>query len=285
MNHPTTKSTANATPDRASSRCQTWGASADRSEASTRQGTAVRLCGVGLRSHRAARRNDRSILPESQDRRVDPEEQLPQELGGDQERHAGWLPPVEEHADVPDQKEWPSDQSEPGHAPRDEAGAVHQVAEDQPVPKGDDEPRAEQERPILERGERDGEVARVRRVLAQADDPEHKDDPARNEDALNDSSSDVADREEFVLSPHDRIENNSRSDIGDDEQQLQEGTQVDLAVLPATGDVPGWIVEDRLEESQCANRRDERDQEEHSEDPRIPLILSHPTLLCCLPRR
>ena len=108
---------------------------------------------------------------------------------------AGLVPPVEEHADVPDQEERPSDQSEPGHASRDEAGVVHQVAEDQPVPEGDDHPRAEQERPVLQRGERDGEVGRIRRVLAQADDAEHEDDPARDEDALDDSRSDVADRE------------------------------------------------------------------------------------------
>ena len=176
------------------------------------------------------------------------------------------IPPVEEHADVPDQEERPSDQSEPGHPSRDEAGLVHQVAEDQPVPEGDDQPRAEQERPVLERGEGDGEVGRVRRVVAQADDAEHEDDPARDEDALDDSSSDVADREELVLSPHDRVEHDGRSDVGDDQQELQERAQVDLVVLAVTGDVSGRVVEHGLEESQCADRRDERDQEEHPEN-------------------
>ena len=102
-----------------------------------------------------------------------------------------FVPPVEEHADVPDQKQRPADQSKPWHPSRDEAGLIHQVTEDQPVPEGDDHSGAEQERPILERRERDGEIGRVRRVLAQADDPEHEDDPARNEDALDDSSGDV----------------------------------------------------------------------------------------------
>ena len=74
-----------------------------------------------------------------------PSDSSPQELGGDQEpRRAGWLAPVEEHAYLPDQKERPSDQTEPGHAPRDETGAVHHVAEDQPVPDGDDEARAKE---------------------------------------------------------------------------------------------------------------------------------------------
>jgi hypothetical protein len=62
---------------------------------------------------------------------------------------------------LPIQEQRPSDQSEPRHAARDEAGAVHEVAEDQPVPEGDDEPGAEQERPVLERCERDGEVGCV----------------------------------------------------------------------------------------------------------------------------
>jgi hypothetical protein len=99
--------------------------------------------------------------------------------------------------------------------------------------------------------------------------------PARNEDALDDSSSDVADGEELVLSPRDRVEHNGRPDVRDDEQELQERAQVDLVVLAATSDVTGRIVEHRLEESECADRRDERDQEEHSEDPRIPLVFSH----------
>ena len=89
-------------------------------------------------------------------------------------------------AEVPEQEERPSDQPEPGHAPRDEAGAVHQVAEYQPVPEGDDESGAEQEGPVLERCERDGRSAASGRVVAQADDPEHEDDPGRNEDALDD---------------------------------------------------------------------------------------------------
>ena len=71
------------------------------------------------------------------------------------------IPRVEEDADVSDQEERPSDQPEPGHAARYETGAVHQVAEDQPVPEGDDEAGAEQERPVLERREGNGEIGRA----------------------------------------------------------------------------------------------------------------------------
>ena len=60
---------------------------------------------------RAARREDRRIPPESPDRRVDAEEQLPEELGDDQERHAGLLPPVEERPRSRSE-EMSSDQSE-----------------------------------------------------------------------------------------------------------------------------------------------------------------------------
>ena len=140
----------------------------------------------------------------------------------------------------------PSDQSQPGHASRDEAGAVHQVAEDQPVPEGDDEAGAEQERPVLERGERDGEVGRVRGVVPQADDAEHEDDPGRDEDGLDDPRGDVADGEGLVLPPRDRVEDDGGADVREDEQELQERSQVDLVVLPAAAMYPagssrtGW---------------------------------------------
>ena len=169
----------------------------------------------------------------------------------------------------------PSDQSEPGHAPRDEAGPVHQVAEDQPVPKGNDESGAEQERPVLERGEREGSVVRAGKIVPQAHDSEHEDDPHRDEDALDDSSTDVADREGLVLPPRDRVEDDGRSDVRDDEEELQESAQVDLVVLPATSDVPDRIIENWLEERERADRRDERDDEQHSEDPAVPLVVTH----------
>ena len=176
---------------------------------------------------------------------------------------------------MPDQEERPSDQSEPGHPPRDEAGLVHQIAEDQPVPKGDDESGAEQERPVLELRERDGEVGRIRGVLAQAHDPEHEDDPGGEEDALDDPGGDVADGEDLALPPRDRVEDDGRSDVREDEKKLQEGPQVNLVVLPATSDVRGRVVKNGLEESQRRDRRHERDEEQHTEDTRSPLICAH----------
>ena len=105
--------------------------------------------------------------------------------------------------------------------------------------------------------------------------PEHEDDPDRDEDGLDDPSSDVADREGLVLPPRDRVEHNGGSDVGDDEKKLQEGSQVELVVLPATGDVCGGIVENRLEQSERRNRRDERGDEQQAEDPAVPLVVGH----------
>jgi len=58
--------------------------------------------------------------------------------------------------------------------------------------------------------------------VTQAHDPEHEDDPRRKKDTLDDSSSDVAEREGFVLPPRDRVEDDGRSDVRDDQEELQE---------------------------------------------------------------
>ena len=93
------------------------------------------------------------------------------------------VPPVSHHSKrspvLEMKRKWSRNQSEHGHAPWDEPGAVHQVAEDQPVADRNGEPWTEEKRPVLEGGERDGEIGRVRSVLAQADDPEDEDHPSR----------------------------------------------------------------------------------------------------------
>src|SRR6185312_11452355 len=99
-----------------------------------------------------------------------------------------------------------------------------------------------------------------------------------------DSRSDVADCEGFVLPPRNRVEGNSRSDAGDDEEELQESAQVDLVVLPAAGDVPDGVIENRLEEGESTDRRDERDDEQHAEDAAVPLVVSHCNPLSPSPR-
>src|SRR5688572_4860362 len=92
---------------------------------------------------------------------------------------------------------------------------------------------------------------------------EHEDDPRSDEDALDDSSGDVTDGDGLVLPPRDRVEHNSRSNVREDEKELQEGSQIDLVVLAPTGDVGGRVVENWLEESQRCDGGDERDDEQH----------------------
>ena len=112
-------------------------------------------------------------------------------------------------------------------------------------------------------------------VLTQAHDPEHEDDAGCDEHALHQTSGDIAEGEDLVLPPQDRVHHDGCPDVRDDEQQLEEHSEIDLAVLAATGDVRGWVVENGLEESERRYRGDERDEEQHSEDPRIPLVGFH----------
>ena len=86
-------------------------------------------------------------------------------------------------------------------------------------------------------------------VLTQAHDPEHEDDAGRDEHALHHASGDIAEREDLVLPPHDRVQDNGRADVRDDQQELEEHSEIDLVVLAAAGDVRGRVVENRLVES------------------------------------
>ena len=78
-----------------------------------------------------------------------------------------------------------------------------------------------------------------------AHDSEHEDDPGCDEGALHQARGDVAEREDFVLPPQDRVDHEGCSDVGDDEQQLEERAGEDLAVPAATGDVRDRVVEGR----------------------------------------
>src|SRR5262249_54144801 len=142
-------------------------------------------------------REYRRVLPEPPDGAVDAEEELPDELRDRQKtlHRAVDVPPAEDRSCPRNDDERPSDESEPRHLSWDQPGSVHDVTEDQPVPPADDPVGAELERPILERRERDGEVGCVWRVLPQADDAEHEDDPGRDERGLHDASGDITDGE------------------------------------------------------------------------------------------
>ena len=67
--------------------------------------------------------------------------------------------------------------------------------------------------------------------------------PHADEDGLHDASTDVADGEDLVLSPGDRVQHDGRPDVRDDEKKLQKRAQLDRRVRPATGDVPRRVIE------------------------------------------
>ena len=92
----------------------------------------------------------------------------------------------------------------------------------EPVSPTNDETGSEDEGPVLERRERVGDRAFVapRVLLRQRHDGEHGEDADEDEGALDDAGRDVAEREDVVLPPHDRIDDDRRADVRDDEEQL-----------------------------------------------------------------
>src|SRR3984957_16319213 len=157
-------------------------------------------------SRRASLSGDGRRL-ESLDHEVDAQRQLPEDLRDrrDELRCGAWLDDVEQHGGPRDDDQRTSDQAQDRHAPRHEAGAVHQVTQDQPVPDADDPARPEQERPVVDRDERPAErderarAAWAPDVLAQRHDGQEADEADGDEGALNDAGGDVAESEALVL--------------------------------------------------------------------------------------
>ena len=168
----------------------------------------------------------------------------------------------------------------PSHAAasRHQARAVHQVAEDQPVPPADDPARAEEERPVLDCRERvrDRPLRRTCNLVPQRDDAEHAEDADEDERALDQPRRHVADRQLLVLASDDRDDHDRGADVRDDEQQLKQSAEQDLLVVPGTGDVRHRMSEHRLVKQQRWDRRDERDEVEHAEPTRPLLIYETP---------
>jgi hypothetical protein len=78
-----------------------------------------------------------------------------------------------------------------------------------------------------------------------------------------------------VLPPEDWIHDNGRADVRDDQEQLQERSEVDAIVGAGTGDVASGVVENRLEENQRGDRRDDGDEEQHPKGERNPSTWAH----------
>ncbi len=119
-------------------------------------------------------------------------------------QHRAWLDDPEQDADDPSDEQGTGDEPQHGHAPWHESGAVHQVAQNQPVPDADDEAGSEQERPIMERDQRladrdeRGGIRARSSLLAQRHDRKEAEDADGDEDAFDDTSRDEAEGEDFV---------------------------------------------------------------------------------------
>src|SRR6185369_1369892 len=115
---------------------------------------------------------------------------------------------AEHRGDPREDEERAANEAEPAQASWHEPGGVHQVAENEAVPPADDESRPEDERPVLERRERVGDrpFVATRILLREGHDGKDGQDPDEDERALDDPRRDVADREDGILPPYDRID-------------------------------------------------------------------------------
>jgi hypothetical protein len=110
---------------------------------------------------------------------------------------------------IPERQMRASDEPQHGHASRNAAGLVHQVAQDQPVSDADNEAWPEYERPITDGDERLGgrdERAgiRARSRVPQRHDRKETDDADGDEGAFSKTSGDISKSEAFVLPLEDR---------------------------------------------------------------------------------
>ena len=173
-----------------------------------------------------------------------------------------------------------ADDAEQGHAPWDEAGPVHQPAEQQSCAETGAEGGAEQKRLVMDRHERaadHGEGGRVRagssgQVLAQGHDGEDADQADDDDGGLEDARGDVAKGEAFALPLDDRKQHDRGADVGDREDDLQERAELHARVSAGTQDVVG-VLEQRRVERDRGNRGDEGDDKEHARYQSDPALL------------
>ena len=83
----------------------------------------------------------------------------------------------------------------------------------------------ERDERLADRDERGGVRAGARPSCRKRHDREEAEDADGDEDALEDAGGDKAEGEDFVLPLEDREQRDGGADVGDDEEQLQEGSQ------------------------------------------------------------
>ena len=205
----------------------------------------------------------------------DAERELPDELREDPDHlpHGARLDDPEHRGGRIRTQHRTRDEPQHGQAPRHQAGSVHQVAQQHPVPDADDEAGPERERPSMHRDERRADREeragiRARGLLPQRHDRQHAEDADGDEDALDDTRRDPAEGGDFAHPLEDREQHDGAADIRDDEEQLQVRPPGHARVSPGADDVArvahhgGVVVQER------GDRGEIRDQEEYARDER-----------------
>ena len=186
-------------------------------------------------------------------------------------------------AAIPPEKNGTGDEPQHGHAPRHQAGPVHQPAEDEPVPDADNEARAQQERPVMECDQRLADRHQRARIRAggsgdvgpQRQDREEADDADGDEGALDEPGGDVAEGERFVLPLEDGEQHHGGADVGDDEQDLEERAQGNAPIGAGPQDEVGVVQHRVVEHERRWDRGEEGDDEQHAGNTCRPVRCVH----------
>src|SRR5919106_2702989 len=107
-------------------------------------------------------------------------------------------------------------------------------------------------------------------------DREDIDDADGDKRVLGQTGCHVPEGERFVLPPEDREQPEGGADVGDDEEELEEGAQGYLRVRPGTDDVVG-VVQYRAVEKSSRDRGDKSEDEQDADDERRPSRVAHVT--------
>ena len=153
------------------------------------------------------------------------------------------LPPsviAEDVADDPGGEQRRSDESEHRDRTRDEAGLVHEPAEQGGIegrdagPQGEG-PIAHGDERVLD-GDEDGCLGSARARLLQGDDRQDAHRPDHEDCRFEQATGDEADREALVLALHDGVERDRGPDGGEAVDDVEEGAEADLFGAAAADD-------------------------------------------------
>jgi hypothetical protein len=106
---------------------------------------------------------------------------------------------------------------------------------------------------LADRDERSG-IRACSRLLAQGHDRKEAQDTHGDEDAFDDTGSDLSEGEDFVDSLEDGPQHDGGADVGDDEDQLQERAKGHASVGACTYDVAGIVHHRGVEDKRCGDR-------------------------------